>query len=135
MPPVGYRQHVKDALPGTYAEIRAKAHVSHGTAKRWIKDLRKAGECHIKRWKRSLDTKGMYQPIFVAGPGKDAKCYLKPLTSAQYSERYRRKHKNDEKGDRMRQRDRTRHFTERARTVGDPLVRALFGPAQGVRHV
>lgn len=132
MPPVGYREHVKAALPGTYSEIRAKAHVSHGTAKRWIKELRAAGECHITRWKRSVDTAGHYQPVFVAGPGKDAKCTFKALTPAQHSQRYRKKHKDDEIGDRMRQRDRTRHFTERARTVGDPLVRALFGARQGV---
>jgi hypothetical protein len=129
MPPVGFRQQVKGALPGTYAEIMEKAHVSHTTAKRWLKELRDAGECHIGKWKRSLDTRGHYQPVWVAGPGKDVRCTLKPMTSAQASARYRRKHRDDEKGDRMRARDRTRHFTERARTVGDPLVRALFGAA------
>lgn len=129
MPPVGYRQRVKDALPGTYAEIMEKAHVSYGTAKRWLKELRAAGECHVGKWKRSLNTSGHYQPIWVAGVGQDARCTLKPLTLTEQSRRYRKKHKNDEKGDRMRQRDRTRHFTERALTVGDPLVRALFGAA------
>lgn len=128
MPPVGCRERVKNALPGTYKEICAKAHVSQGTAKRWLHELRDAGECHIGAWKRSLDTRGMYQRVWVAGPGKDKRCTFKPLTSAEYCRRYRQKHRNDEIGQRRRQRDSARHFIERARTVGDPLVQALFRP-------
>ena len=126
MPPVGCRQRVKDALPGTYANVVEKAHVTKSTAKRWIRDLMASGECHIKKWIRSPN-QGHFQPVFVPGPGKNAVCKLKAMTVAEYSRRYRKRHKDDEKGDRMRQTGQMRYFARKARQEGDSMVLALFG--------
>lgn len=101
MPPVGERatsapaakgmkQQVVDALPGTLSEIIAKAGVKRETAIRWLRIMRDANECYVKRWKRSKGP-GPFMRVYAAGKGKDAK-RPEPYSLAVSKQRYRENH-------------------------------------------
>lgn len=73
MPPVGYRQHVLDAMPGTRSQIASKVSMAPRTLTGLLKSLRESGACHVSGWQRS-DGSGNFQPLYVAGPGSFWRC-------------------------------------------------------------
>lgn len=81
------RRLVEDALPGTAVEIMAKSGLGRTTVSRWVKQMMDAEprEAHIGRWERTI---GASAPVYVKGPGKDAK-RPKPFTSKQLCARHR----------------------------------------------
>lgn len=127
MPPPGYREAVKRALPGTSQDIVKKSGVMPSTVVRWLRIMRDAGECHIGSWKRTIGTGGALKAVYVRGPGADAPM-PKRLGDAEYSERYRIKCMNDPEKRRLRLTQRSNYYwSKKAATQGDPLINALFG--------
>lgn len=126
MPPVGYRQHVLDAMPGTRSQIASKVSMAPRTLTGLLKSLRESGACHVSGWQRS-DGSGNFQPLYVAGPGENVPCKLKPYTDAQVGHRYWKSIKKDERGERRKARDAARYYAKKAAKNGDVLVNALFG--------
>lgn len=111
---MSYRLRVLEALPGTYAEIIERAHACRGTVENWLRVLRAEGQAHIGSWKRTEGRGGKYQPVFVAGPGQDAKCNLKRLPSETYQRRYKKRALEDGRYDQALARKRAQYHAERA---------------------
>ena len=129
--PISYGQRIFDALPGTYLELIERGFASRGTVYLWIKRYRAEGKCHIGGWKRTEGRGGSYQPVFVAGPGKDVACRFKQLTSKQYNARYFKKLKATDQLDEFRTRKAVREharYTVKKAQAGklvDPITAAL----------
>lgn len=114
-------------LPATYAQVVEKTDMDLQSARRTIREMRRLGLCHIGDWQRAI-VRGKFSPIIHAGPGEDVKCELVALTDLEYSRNYRARVKGTDAGDRRLAKDRNRYWKNKAITVGDPLVFALFGP-------
>jgi hypothetical protein len=95
------------AMPGTLKDMADRIGTPKGTVQHWIKELRACGWAHVGGWKRS-DGPGGLQPIFHAGQGRDALCKLKPLTTAEVCERYRKRTAEDGRRDVRLAKNRTR---------------------------
>lgn len=92
MPRPSCRSDVLAAMPGTATEIHDKCTVQRSCIVRMIRILRDSNQCHIGKWKRSVGPDGgPILPIYVAGPGVDAKP-LKRLPQSAYCARYRKRH-------------------------------------------
>lgn len=127
------KQHTVEILknlPATFADLVIKAELPLHTVKYRIKVMRADNLCHRGGWERVTGTGGKFMPVFHAGPGKDVRCQLKPLTSKQYDARARKKRKNTEAGELRLAKGRARQWRLKAERVGDPLVNALFGRNQ-----
>lgn len=122
------RAKVEAAMPGTTLQIAESAGIDQSSARRWTRTLRNEGACHVSGWKRTVGSGGMFKAIYSLGPGKDVACRLKPLTVAQYSQRYRDKlGKDDDAAEAYRAKSMARRWALKARTNGDPMVNFLFG--------
>ena len=123
-----YRAKVEAAMPGTTVEIAERAGVERSTTVRWMLVMRKEGACHISGWVRTVGTGGPIKAIYALGPGIDAPCRLKRQGDAVYSKRYRAKVvTDDDAAEVYRAKKSARHWSKKARTVGDPMVNLLFG--------
>lgn len=78
---------IRAALPAGYAKIMRKTGLDRQQAERRIKAMRANGWCHVGDWKRP-DAQGLFNPIFHAGPGKDAPCTLKPVPLNKIKRKY-----------------------------------------------
>lgn len=86
MAPPGFKKAILAALPGTVLEIRERTGLAESTIRRWARKLR-GTEMRISRYIR---TKGLYTPVYVAGPGKDAN-EPDAMSTADYCRRWREK--------------------------------------------
>lgn len=91
------RKLVEDALPGTAVRIMKESGLGRTTVWRWVRQMMDADprEAHIGRWERTI---GASAPVYVKGPGKDAK-RPKPFTIAQLSARHRALARSDGRWD------------------------------------
>lgn len=124
-----HRPQVEAALPGTLGDISERSGVQLSTVVRWLRIMRDAGECHIGGWERTSGTGGPIKAVYVLGPGKDAKCTLKRLSTATYSARHRAKTRKDGRREHVLAKNRSDYWADRAKVQGDPLILALFGRA------
>lgn len=126
MPPVGYRDYLLRSLPGTPKELIERTGLNPRTVTGLLKKLRASAELHIGKWSRSQG-RGNFQPTYVAGPGKDAVCKLKPLTDSQIGKRCWARMKGTPAHDRRKAKDTARYFAKKAAKRGDPMINALHG--------
>lgn len=119
------RAEVMAALPGTAKSIETSTGRGKTTVWRWLKDIHDAGECHIVKWSR-CELGGPFVAHYVAGPGVDAVCRLRPFTEAQKSARYRRKARADGSWLDRLARVRSRYWANRPKRR-DPMIEAFFG--------
>ncbi len=125
MPRPTRRADVLAALPGTAPEICASTGLAKSVVWRWLGLLREDCECHVGGWVR-VPGGGPFQARYVAGPGVDAICRLRPFTEAQKSARFRRKARSNGSWlDRLAQ-VRGRYWANRPKRR-DPMIEALFG--------
>lgn len=125
------RDVVFAALPGSHIDIMSKTGIGRTTAWRWLKALHAEGACHIKSWKRTPNG-GPFVPVYVVGPGEDARCRLKPFSEKEKSARYRTRARADGSWEDLLACRRARAAADRASFMRDPLMAGLFGsrPAQ-----
>jgi hypothetical protein len=109
------RDSVLQALPATRMQVQANIGCARSTAQDWLKQLRDEGVIHIGKWLRPEVT-GKFVAVYVAGPGKDAVCKLKPKCSADYAGRYR---------EQSRERERIRYRLKRASSRQNTWLGAL----------
>lgn len=119
--PQSRRQLVVDALPGNLHTIMAATGLSRGAVWRWLKDIHQAGGVHVAKWSRTPGG-GPFLAWYEAGPGVDAECKLKPLTTAQKSRRHRVKAKQDGRWDFRLAAQRAKWAADRANYQRDPLM-------------
>lgn len=84
---------IRAILPATYAQILRQLGNDRAWAERRLRAMRKAGWCHIGDYDRP-EAQGLYAPIFVAGPGKDARCKLVPVPHNKVKRKYERRVKD-----------------------------------------
>lgn len=116
------KDHVRQAMPGTMAQLVKRSGWHHDTVSRWVRKMRAAGECRIVGWQRPNGS-GNFVPVYGEGPGEDAPCTLKPLTPSQDWQIAKQRYGKEL----LAKRERARHYARLARLNGDPLVQALFG--------
>lgn len=120
--------HVLAALPGNMPELVIRSGVSKSAVFRAIQAAHEAGTVHISRWDYPVHG-GRPTPYYVAGPGKDAVCRLKPQTAAVAAAKHRKRAKADGRWEHRNAAVRARYWANRAREKADPMVSALFGKA------
>jgi len=120
------REFVYASLPGTKAEIAARAGVSDSAVSRWVNRMHNAREVYISDWRKHVGG-GPDVPVYSVGNEPDAANRLKKLTKKQIQKRYIAKAREDGRYDKVMARDRSRYWKDRATKQGDPLVSALFG--------
>jgi hypothetical protein len=115
---------ILQSMPGTTAQLVEKSGWHIDTVHRWLRRMRKTGECRIADWQRP-NRSGNFVPIYGMGPGEDAPCTLKPLTPSEDWKLAKQRYGMDT----LRAKERARHWALKARRgqVKDPLVAALFG--------
>jgi hypothetical protein len=115
---------ILQAMPGSMAQLATKSGWHLQTVERWVRALRKAGECRILDWQRPNGS-GNFVPVYGQGPGEDAACTLQALTGSEKWRLTKQRYGMDT----LRAKERARHWALRARRgqVRDPLVAALFG--------
>jgi hypothetical protein len=126
----GYRDRVLAALPGTYREIAERACCSYSAAVRWMRILR-GDVVHVSGWRSTTGHGGLPQPIFSLGAGKDVPCTIQKQSVSEKNARFHARLRKEGKylDYRLRQNahSRKRDMLLRAKTQGDPLLKALFG--------
>lgn len=114
---------ILQSMPGTTAELATKSGWHLPTVQRWVRTMRKAGECRIADWRRPNGS-GNFVPVYGKGPGEDAPCTLKPLTPSDDWQLAKQRYGMDT----LRAKERARHWALQARRGRrDPLMAALFG--------
>ncbi len=78
------------ALPGTRRQIIEKTGMPQRTTYNVLKRLHEAGKIHISSWQRT-EGGGPFVQVWQAGPGQDAYCQLRPITTGQIWKRYKAK--------------------------------------------
>lgn len=90
MPGAEARDAILAAMPASYAQIMSRAKMTRPQVEYRIRQLRKLGLCHIGKWKRAK-CRGLFAPIFHAGPGEDAACELARLDRKTTGRAYRQR--------------------------------------------
>lgn len=80
-------QRILAVLPATIGQIVKRARMTLEQVKYRLRKM-KPDLCHTGKWRRSR-AQGAYQPLIVAGAGKDAPCPLKPRSNSEATRRYR----------------------------------------------
>lgn len=120
------RAEVLAALPGTRAQLAKKAGVSTSTVGKWLAILRTEEAVHVGRWYRSKH--GAKRPVFVLGPGQDAK-EPATLTNAENARRYNERHPERRLAIRLKYEGKIRY--ERSKRKSTTWFAALvFQPSQ-----
>jgi hypothetical protein len=123
------KQFVLGALPGTMPELIIKSGVSKSAVFRAIRDARAAGEVRISKWQ--YPTKGgRPMPTYVKGAGKDAKCRLKPQTTAVSSAKHRKRAMKDGRWELRNAAVRARYRADKARQRPQTWFSALMPSKQ-----
>ncbi len=79
------------AMPATRLELQTGLSLNKRAVQSIIERLHKCGWIHIGGWDRVIKNgTGRFVMRYKAGPGKDRKCHLKPLTQAELDKRRRR---------------------------------------------
>jgi hypothetical protein len=119
------------AMPGTTGQLVEKSGWHHDTVARWVRRMRKTGECRIVDWRRPNRT-GNFVPVYGAGPGADAVCTLKPLTNSEDWHLAKKRYGMET----LRKKERARHWALKARRgeTTDPLMAALFDRTTERQH-
>lgn len=119
------RQAVLDALPGTQAEIAAKAKVGLATVCRWLVDIVETGGAHIGGW-RPHPNGGPVSAVYEPGRGKTPK-KPKALTDTERVRAYRKRQRKTGEWEDRKAQQRSRHWQTKPVTPStDALHRAFF---------
>jgi hypothetical protein len=81
---------IRALLPATYAQIMRQMGFDRHEVERRVNTMRNVGWCHIGDYARP-EAQGLFCPIFYPGPGKDAKCKLKPVPKNTIKRNYEKR--------------------------------------------
>lgn len=109
-------------LPCPSRVLRKKVGIARVTLHKWLTRLRKAGQIHIGKWRRSV---GDFVPIWTAGPGPDVERPVR-FTPAQITANYRKRKKKAEAKAAQERAEAVQLATANARYANDPLLAAFF---------
>lgn len=90
MPGAEARAAVLAAMPASYAQMMLRTKMTRPQVEYRIKQLRKLGLCHIGNWKRAK-CRGLFSPVFYAGPGEDVPCHLTRVDYKTAGRAYRKR--------------------------------------------
>lgn len=99
-------------MPGTRKEVTIRSGVSSSSVGLWLRTFHRAGEAHIGAWYRS-DGGGSFQPVYVAGAGKDARPPV-AYTDLENNLRSRIRRRKDGRVEDRNARLRARYYANRA---------------------
>lgn len=90
MPGADARAAVLATMPASYAQMMSRTKMTRPQVEYRIRQLRKLDQCHVGKWRRAKG-RGLFAPIYYAGPGEDAPCELVPLDRKTTGREYRRR--------------------------------------------